>query len=332
MKNFRRVLCFLLMFVTIGFFTACSKSENPPGGSDDSGLSSGGGSEDSGSGDSGGGSEEVYVAYTSSEIMLLGANFVESYFDDFEADTNDENLFDDNVDEMKVLLLNATKMIEYVSEIEDLTFGVRLKGSVLELDDYQGKPNAVAKFYVTETSENSDGNASVRITILFSHDSKSVEYSYDYYDILIETNKKQKLVSCDISIERSVQKTGLEDSSAKYFVFDLDGDIDGGNNFTSFNAYKFERNVQIEDQTIINYNVIDNFAQSFKDSKNEFYVGGNEAELLLRNASSSQSILVSQRIGNLRQRLKKLSGNALGTISGLSEALTKYVDLVNEIV
>lgn len=342
MKNFKRILCFLLMFVTIGFFTACSKGETPPSGGDDSGFSQGGGESGGGSSGTGpsepGGSgdenepEEVYVPYSSSEIMMVGSNFVDAYFDEFEADTSDENLFDDNINEMKVLFLNASKMLKYVSQMEDLTFGACMKGFDLTVDDDYEKPNAVAKFYVTYNEENSDGDASVRIRILFSYKELDVKYNYDYYDILIETNKAQKLVSCDFSVEKAIQKTGLEDSTARYYVFDINGNIDGGNNFEEFNIYQFDRTEQIEAQTSIDFNVIDDFEQSRFVSEIETYVGGENAELLLRNSSSEQSLMLSQRIGNLGQGLKKLSGGVFGTISGLSEALVVYVDLDTEII
>ena len=341
MKNFKRILCFLMVFMSIGFFMACSKSETPstsetPGTSQGGGETGGGNSEpgnsepgDSGSGDE---SEEVYVPYTSSEIMMLGSNFVDAYFDEFEADLTDEDLFDDNINEMKYLFLNASKMVKYVSQMEDLTFGACMKGFELNLDDWQGKPNAVAKFYVTYTGDNSDGVSSVRIRILFSYDELNVDYNYDYYDVLIETNKAQKLISCDFSVERATQKSGQEDSTARYYVFDIDGNIDGGNNFDEVNVYQFDRTEKIEAQTTIDFNVIDNFEQSHYVTEVESYVGGEDAELLLRNSSSAESIMLAQRIGNLGQGLKKLSGGVFGIISGLSEALVVYVNSETEII
>ena len=174
MKNFKRIFCFLLMFVTIGFFSACSKEKSPSNIGDDSEISQGGGQSGGNNGDSGsgdndeGGSQEVYVPYTSKEIMSVGSKFIEGFFDDFEVDLTDEDLFDDNVNEARILILNTTKMLDYVSQIEDLRYGAFLKGNELVLDDYQGKPNAVSKFYVTFSDEDTNGNSSVKMKIVFS--------------------------------------------------------------------------------------------------------------------------------------------------------------------
>ena len=351
MKKFKRILCFLLMFVTMGFFVACSKGEPKTPSGDDSEMSQeqGGGSGESSGGNEGGGSgesgtesggdedtedepQEVYVPYTSNEIMLIGSNFVDGYFDEFEADSTDEDLFDDNIDEMRVLFLNASKMIKKVSEIQGLVFGACMKGAELTLDSYEGKPNAVARFYVNFSQEDANGNSSVRIRILFSYKDLSVDYDYDYYEMLIQTNKAKKIVSCEISVEKSSKKEGLNDSTARYFVAELNGGIDAERNDILANVYQFERTEKIETQTVINYNIIDNFVQSKFDGKTNFYVGGDDADLLLRNDSSSQSILVVQRAGNLSQGLKKISGGVFGTISGLSESLVVYVDAETEIV
>lgn len=347
MKSLKRILCFILMFVTLGFFTACSKSETPPATKGPE-ISQGGGGEETPGEDTGSGEEqepevgpsdepsdepeEVYVPYTSSEIMLLGSNFINGYLDEFEADESDEELFDDNINEMRVLFLNASKMIKSVSRIENLTYGACLQGNVLTLDDYNGKPNAVAKFYITFSEEDAEGNSSVRIRLLFSYNGLDVSYDYDYYEMLIETNKAKKLVSCEISVEKSAKKDGLNDSTADYFVLELDGGIESESSEILVNVYKFKRTEMVDAQTQIDFNIIDNLAQSKFNGKTNFYVDGEDAELLLRKASSEQSLLVAQRVGGMYQGLKRLSGTTFGTIPELSENLVVYVDAETEIV
>lgn len=344
MKSFKRILCFILMFVTLGFFTACSKGGTPPPTKEPE-ISQGGGAS-GGESESGGNEEpseepeqepeeepeEVYVPYTSSEIMLLGSSFVDRYLDEFEVNKTDEEMFDDNIDEMRILFLNASKMIKYISGIDNLTYGACMQGNVLSLDDYNGKPNAVAKFYVNFLADDAEGNSSVRIRLLFSYNGLNVSYDYDYYEMLIETNKAKKLVSCEISVEKSAKKEGLNDSTARYFVLELDGGVESEQTEILVNVYKFERTEMIDNQTIIDFNIIDKLTQSKFDGKTNFYVTGEDAELLLRKASSEQSLLVAQRVGGLYQGLKKISGKTFGTIPELSEALVVYVDSETEIV
>ena len=319
------------MFVTIGFFSACSKGENLPPNNNDTDLSQGGegsGEEDSGSGDA---PQEVYVPYTSSEIMMAGANIVDGFFADFEINTTDEEMFDDNIGEDKILFLNASKMLKVVSQIENLTFGACLKGKTLT-EPLDGKPNAVSKFYVTFAEEDSNGFSSVKLRILFAYNGLDVTYDYDYYDFLIETNKAQNIVSCEISIERSKKMAGVDDSTATYFNIELDGKISGEQDDLKYNIYNFDRNEKIETQTDANYNHIKNFEQSYYLGNLKTYISTEDSDLLLRSSSSEQSILVAQKVGNLNQGLKKLSGGVFGTITGLTEALVVCVDAETEIV
>ena len=180
MKIFKRIICFLLLFVSIGVFSACS----PKG---DSGSSGGGNDLSQNDNNSGGDEtqEEVYVAYTSSEILALGSEFVGEFFEEFEIDTTDEELFDDNISEMKILFLNASKMIKKISEMTNLPYGYCVNGQALNAEEYSGKPNQVARFYAIFSDEDDNGNASVRLRFGFSYDGLDVSLDYDYYDILI---------------------------------------------------------------------------------------------------------------------------------------------------
>lgn len=362
MKKLKRIICFLLMIVSIGFFSACSKSETPPpgGGSpetennggtngeeennndenDDNENNNNDNNDNGESGESGDGDnedeendepQEVYVPYTSSEIMLVGSEFVGEFFNSYETDLTDENLFDDNIESMKILFLNASKMLKTISEIRNLPFNYCVKGKPVELENYEEQPNMVDRFEGTFSGDDANGNSSVKLKMAFSYNEKNVTYTYDYYEFFIQTNKAQNKVSCEISVERSVEN-GTGNSVAKYYKIGLSGVIGGGDECSSYNCYKFERTKLIEEKDQVNYNNIDSFEQS-KFNGSEKYVGSDEAEILLRNLTSNETILVGDTVKSLMQGYKTIfSGNPMQTLSTLSNSLIVYVNSETEII
>ena len=359
-KIFKRIICFLLMFVTVGFFASCSKGETPPptesGPSTEENGGSGGNNNDAGNEDDNDSDddpsdepgedddgdedvEEVYVPYTSNEIMLVGSKFVTDFFKETNANLEDDDLFDDNINDSKILFINTASMLSKMTTIENLPFGYCISGKSVTLNDYTGKPNKVERFYATFTPDDVNGNASVRIRFAFSYNELDVGLNYDYYNILIQTNKAQKKVSCEISIERSVAD-GVDESVARYFNVKLSGLIDGGFDDVLYDCFKFDRTEKIIDNSLINYNNIDNFEQSVFNGETETYIGFVEgdntknAEYLLRNGSSSVSVLVKELVGSLNQGYKTIfSGKPIKSdFANLSEYLIAYVNANAEII
>lgn len=348
MKNLKRILCFLLMVVSFGFFSACSSEKNPPatetppsiengGGSESGGENSGGDNGESGEdgGQEGEEPEEVYVAYTSSEVMMVGSNFVADFFNAFKVNSSDQDLFDDNVGEMKILFLNTSKMIKTVSETENLPYGYCATGKSVSLEEYDGKVNKVERFYAKFIPEDVDGKSSVKLRIAFSYNELDYEYDYVYYDVLIETNKKQNNVSCEIGVEWSAKK-GTDDSTAKYYNISLSGEIGGGQNCSNYNCSQFDRTNN--NFTKVDFNNISNLRQSKNVNGTKTYIGdtdveGTDAETLLRNSSSEQSALVSLVVGNLNQGYNMIfRGDAMGTHSTLSSKLIPFVSVATKII
>jgi hypothetical protein len=341
MKKLKRILCFLLIVLSFGFFSACSSGKTPPADNPPP-IDNGGGS----GGENGGGGNvepgenddpeeepeepEVYVAYTSNEIMMVGSNFVADFFNAFKVNSTDQDLFDDNVGEMKILFLNTSKMIKSVSEIDNLPYGYCVTGKPVTLDEYNGKVNKVERFYAKFTPENSDGESSVKLRIAFSYNELDYDYDYVYYDVLIETNKKQNIVSCEIGVEWSA-KEGADNSTAKYYNISLSGEIGAGQNCSSYNCSQFDRTNN--EFSKVDFNNIDNLKQSKNVNGTKTYVGGAEAEILLRNSSSEQSALVSLVVGNLNQGYNMIfRGDAMGTNSTLSSKLIQFVSVATKII
>ncbi len=342
MKNLKRILCFLLMIVSIGFFSACSSEKTPPSTENPPSIDNGGGSSGGSEGDNGGGEtpsedepeveepEEVYVAYTSSEIMMVGSNFVADFFNAFRVNSTDEDLFDDNVGEMKILILNTSKMIETISEIQNLPYGYCVTGKPVTLEEYDGKVNKVERFYAKFVAEDVNGNSNVKLRIAFSYNGLDYDYDYVYYDVSIETNKKQNTVSCEIGVELSAKK-GADDSTGKYYNISLTGEIGSGQNCVNYNCSQFDRT----DNNFIkvDFNNVANLKQSKNVNGTKTYVGGQDAEILLRTSSSEQSSLVSLVVGNLNQGYKMIfRGDAMSTNSTLSSKLIAFVSVANKII
>ena len=346
MKNLKRILCFLLMFITFGFFSACSSEKTPPVTETPPAIEDGGGSNGENNGNDNGGEsgedegendepEEVYVSYTSSEVMMVGSNFVTDFFNALKVNASDDSKFDDNIGEMKILFLNTSKMIKSISEIENLPYGYCAAGKPVTLDEYEGKVNKAERFYAKFSAEDLDGNSSVKLRIAFSYNELDYAYDYVYYDIFIETNKKQNIVSCEIGVEWSAKK-GTDDSTAKYYNISLSGEIGGGQNCTNYNCSQFDRTNN--DYLKVDFNNIVNLQQSKSVNGTKTYIGdtdidSTDAETLLRNSNSEQSALVSLVVGNLNQGYKMIfRGDAMATLSSLSNNLIVYVNATNKIM
>ncbi|MBR3885793.1 MAG: hypothetical protein IKJ33_05000 [Clostridia bacterium] len=346
MKHFKRIICLLLMFVTMSVFVACSKGETPPpqtstppppvegnGGpnvEDNNNNDNENNNEDNNTEEEEDEPQEVYVPYTSSEIMMVGSTFVGDFFNGVQANLEDENLFDDNLSEMKNLFLNTSKMIKTIAEIENLPYGYCVNGKAVILDEYEGKTNKVERFYATFSPDDEGGYSSVKLRIAFSYNGLDSAYDYVYYDIFIQTNKAQNKVLCEISAEFSM-KDGADSSKAKYYNIDLNGTIGGGNSCEDYNCYQLDRtNNNFES---INYNNINNLKQSECVKGSKTYVGGDDAENLLRSSNSKQSVLVKDVVSLLNQGYNMLfRGNSMATLTGLSESLIIYVNVQNKII
>ena len=336
MKYLKKLVCFLLMMVTISF-CACSKSENqpstpepPPSIEDGNGL---GGDEDNENSDDNNENDnetqEVYVPYTSSEIMAVGANFVSDFFNEFEADLTDEDLFDDNINDAKILFLNASEMIKTLSEFDNMPYGYCVRGKAVTLDEYEGQPNKVERFYATFSPDNADGYSSVKLRIAFSYNELDVDYDYVYYDILVQTNKANNIVSCEMSVEFSV-KDGDDNSKAHYYGIELTGNIGGGKDCSNYSCYQLDRTNN--EFVKIDYNNIDNLEQSECLNNEKTYLDVTNSKNLLRNSSSEQSLFVSEYVGKLNQAYNMLfRGGVMATVSNLSESLINYVNVKNKI-
>lgn len=327
MKKFRRLICFLLVLVSLSFFSACSKEEKNPQNETSPEIESGGGitggdnieEEDEDE------PQEVYVPYSASEIMVAGSNLVSTFYNDYEVGLAENDSFDDNIESMKVVFLNASKMIKKTSGFDNLPFGYCVRGKSVVLENYEEKPNKIERFDANFITEDLNGNSSVKLKIVFSYEGQDVQYRYDYYDILIQTNKAQKKVSCEIFIERSVNN-GLNDSTANYYILKLNGNIGDEYQLSSFDCYKFYRKEFIDAHTSVNYNNIDNFEHS-KFEESFYYMGTVESKNLLRNSNSSVTQLVATSVGTMNQGYKSLfNGGVMGSVSGLSELLIDYVN------
>lgn len=325
MKVLRKVLCFLfLVVITASGFACSSKSDTS--------------SSDSESGQSGGNDTpqntptEVYVPYTASEIMGLGSEYLDEFFGEVETDLGGGDSADVILSGMKVLYLNASKMMKNISEFEGLLYNSCVRGSALEVGDDSEKPNRVEKFIVTFSGDDSDGNSKVNIKIQFSYKSKDKDWNYDYYEFLIKTNKARGEISCNFAIERSVEKTGESDSTANYYCVDLSGKIGDDANKMEYKCYQFLRNKKINDYTQVSVNNIEEFKFSKFDGEIKTNLSNtSETKELLRNPSSEISLLATEKVRTVNQGLQKISGSAVTTIKNLSEKLTIYVDANLEI-
>ena len=277
MKGLKRILCFLLIFVAVVGVSACSSKEASPS-NNDSGLSQGGGN---GAETQIPPEEEVYVAYSSNEIMGLGEDYLTEFFGAVEDNVLGGGFADENIAGMKVLFLNASKMINNISSVDDLPYGRCVKGKELTLDDYTKKPNAVNKFLAKFTPEDSDGNSSLSLKIIFSYKDEDTDFTYDYYDFTIKTNKKNNEIACNFSIERSKEIVGSNDSTAEYFVAELKGNIDSDFDEMNYECYQFSRTEKINDHMTVGYNNIENYLYSKFDGEDKIYYNATETKTML---------------------------------------------------
>lgn len=320
MKVLKKLICLLMVIVSLGTISACSKNDDVT--NDQPEKNQGGGNN---------GTQEVYVSYTASEIMSVGSEFVYDFFDAVEEGGFDESVEDLNLLKMKVLFLNASKMLEEISEFEDLENGYTKIGNELVLLESDG-PNSVKRFYYWFGAEDENGNSNVKIRIIFGYNGdQNAAYSYDFYEFLIQTNKKSNTISCDISIERSLI-SGENDSTGKYFCAELDGDIGSGNN-AKYHCYQFERTEMIAENEQANFNNVMNFEQSKFDGVTEIQLRGSAATKALQTPNSEQSELVGVVVGNLGQRKRMMTkGGHMGLLEGASERLVEYVNFDVQII
>ena len=319
MRFIKRLICFIMIFVSIGAFSACSKSDNS---ADQPEINQGGGNE---------GGQTNYVSYTANEIIVLGSEFVFDFFESVDEGGFGKPVEDMNLLKMKVLFLNASKMINEVSNLDNLVSGYPLMGNEVDLSDDLSGPNSVKRFNFAFMAEDQDGNSNVKIRIVFGYNGVSETYGYDYYDFLIQTNKKNNTISCDILIERS-EIFGDNDSTGKYFCAELDGNINAGVD-ANYHCYYFERVEEILENEQANFNNIRNLEQSKFDGITKTYIDTTETTKALMKDSSEQSELVRVVVGRLGQRKRMMfNGGVMGIRADLSENLIEYVNGQVEII
>ncbi len=309
MRKIKQILSLMLAFVIVFAFGACSKKETPPPANNNPGTEQGGGN----------GAEEVYVPYSSSEIMSLGSNYVDDFFADFEVDLTDEVYFDDNINGVKSWFGGASNILESLSDLEGLTYGKTLQGSELEISDYANNANRALRFLARFSDEDVDGNAKVEISVIFDFKNLDNMLNYDFYYFVINTNKKTKDISVDISIERS-RENGVNDSVADYYNISLTGKIGGG--IVSYDCYKFKRTEIIDSYSVVSGNNIDKFQQSKFIDGQKSYISEQEAEENLRNPASNETSVISSLVNGLNAKFNKIySGKITTNTENLSESL-----------
>lgn len=332
MKKIKRIICFLLIIPFIFVLSACKKDNNSSGGGNTETEQNGG---NSGNKDDGKKDEkpddnpepepepEPYVAYTSSEIIMFGSKLVGGFFDNFTADLNDEDYFDDTIIERKTMFKNSATMLEKISEINSLRFGSIYSGTNLDAEDSL-LPNSVKKFSVLFKDEDENGDSSVAIKIQFGYKDLDEKYDYKYYYYEINTNKKQGDISFDLIIENS-SNIGTDNSEAIYYSFSFDGVIGETEKINNYNYYSAKRNTIISNTNMVNSNYISNFVEAnYVDGQKE-YISASENNVNLRDPNSEQVAKLSEMIGKVRDNLSSLILSGARPMSKLSQLLVPYV-------
>ena len=329
MKKLKRIICFLLIIPFIFVLSACKKDNNSSGGGKNETEQNGGngGNEDDGKKDEKPDDNpepepEPYVAYTSSEIIMLGSKLVGGFFDNFSADLNDEDYFDDTIIERKTMFKNSAIMLEKISEINNLRFGSIYSGTSLDAEDSL-LPNSVKKFSVLFKDEDENGDSSVAIKIQFGYKNLDERYDYKYYYYEISTNKKQGDISFNLVIENS-NSIGSNDSEATYYSFSFDGVIGETGKINNCYYYSAERNTRILNTNMVNSNYISNLIEAnFVNGQSE-YISAGENSINLRDPNSEQIAKLSEMIGKVRDNLSSLISSGSRPMSGLSQLLVPY--------
>lgn len=317
MKSLKKFFCLLLMIVLIVPIVACSKNKSNGDDKNKTDIEQ----KDDGKKDDN--KEEEYVPLKAGDIVFLGAKLSEKFFNDFSVNLTDDDKFDDNIEQNKEMFLNASQMLKNIKEFKDIPYDRSVKGEVLSQENLE-KPNMVDKFYIVFTPEDESGNSSVEIKIILSYKDSDVDYKYDYYYFLIETNNKQKTISFECSVENSYA-LGTNNSKASYSIFEFDGVIGDNEKIDNFCVSCFERNTKITN-IMVNPNFIDNFEQSKFSNQTKSYSDPARSKDILGNSESEQVLYLTEKIGNLEQGHNMLNlSRTTKSITNLSESIVPYV-------
>lgn len=314
----------MLMLTFCWSFSACSKGDNPSENENqvETPLPDEGGNND--------GSEEivepeVFVPLTLSDMYSFAKTVNEGFFAGIDEGSTQES-FDKYIYSMKELFLNASDMLQEVKTFENIPCETQIKGEVLTVED-ENLPEQVNKFYMIYLPEDENTYSKLEIRILFSYKDLDVNYAYDYYNIVVETNQKENRFSYSCAIEKSVA-SGLNNSTAKYSVCNIESELENLTNIKTYKVYSLERNKKLTNysESMINNTNILNFSKSEFDGVNKSYINTTEGELCLRNPNSAEHALIVGLVSDLGQDLNLLQlGLAIKRVTGLSDALISCI-------
>lgn len=327
MKFIKKFICLTLMFSLFLMLPACASDKKPNSNNDSTVKNDDSNKKDDDKGDD---DNSEYIPLNSTDMLLLGSNFTSEFFS--ASAYSEDNNFNDFILKNEILFVNASKMLKNLTEFDNLIFNCILGGYEIEVQNKENV-NAVVKLNINFIKEDVDGNSSLEVKILFGMSSGTAELNYEFYDFLIETNKKQDNISLKCSIEKSFE-ISQTNSTANYFVMNLSGKIKSLD-VEKYSFYQFERNAKITDYTTgtVNSNIIKNYEQAESDGEKQEFIGASESEILLRNPNSRQIEIVLNEVSALGQGkdIMNMSG-VLKRINGLSESLVPCTDGETEIV
>lgn len=328
MKLLKKLICLVLMFSLFLTLPACASGKQPSSGSDSSIKNEDSNKKDDKNNDDD--KPEEYIPLSSTDMLLLGYNLTNSFFN--VSAFSEDNDFGEFIIKNEILFINASRMLKNLSEFEDLIFNCILGGYEIEIQSKQNV-SAVIKLNINFAKEDDEGNSSLKVKVLFGTSDKNTDLNYEFYDFLIESNKKQDEISLKCGIEKS-KENGNSDSTADYYLMQLNGTIKDLETET-YSFYQFERNAKITDYTTatVNSNTIKNFEQAEFDGASKVFISTLESDILLRDPNSKQIAIVLKEVGSLGQGkdILNMSG-ILKKISGLSESLIPCTDAETKIV
>lgn len=319
MKSFKKLLCFLLILTFCWSFSACSKSETTQTPNNETPQIEQ--PETNDEQDDVLNDAEVYTKLEMNDLLDIGSKMCAGFVFNFEADLTDEDSFDDNVVAKEEHLIEASEILDSLIDFENISCETTYKGELLTVED--GKAERVSKFYLEYWEEDVNGFSKLDAKIVVSYKNLDVNYTYDYYNLIVESNNKNNEISIRLLVEESVS-SGAYNSKAEFTVIDMVGEIKNPENVKSFDVVCFERNKQLDNYSaaVINNSNIINFTRSTFDGDKEVYMSVGEGENYLRNPNSAPHILIFANVSEMGQDLNLLQrGLAIRTIAGLSDAL-----------
>lgn len=311
MKKLKKIMCFILMLTFCWSFSACKNKDNSP----DNGNQIEDPLPDSGS------EPEVFVPLTMDDIIGLGEELNDDFFANFEQDLFNGS-FEVNILGMKEMFLNANDMLGKISGLNTVSHGTTYYGETLT-NETSDQPNQVNKFFITYSPENSDNYSKLELKIMLSYKSLDVKYTYDYYNIVIETDQKNNTISYMCAIEKS-RAFSTNNSTAEFFVFDITCDLKDVDNARDYKVYSFERNKIINENLVNNTNIV-NYSKSEFDGENKEYMSTVQGETELRNTNSKARDVIVNIVADLGQDVKMLQMSGGLKRTGLSDALISCI-------